>query len=188
MEYKLKDREMNMEKFPDEEPKLINQTHMNRTLYLESAAAMGKRWKGRIFSVLAAICAVYSLFIGNWLLFFLALLIAALALFSHLILAYRDFSRLKRRHGGEEWGKTIRFFSDCLESASDDTPPAVYPYRNIRNEYETEHMYVLDFGSGAPAITMAKDGFTVGTFQEMKEWLLERQRASYNEEPVEEEN
>ena len=93
----------------------------------------------------------------------------------------RDFGKLKRRHGADHWDKTIRFFDDHLESVSGGGAPSVLPYRRIRREYETEHMYVLDFGSAAPAMAFAKDGFTLGSFEEMKDWLLERQRASYDQ-------
>lgn len=165
----------------EQNPRLVNVTTMDKALYLESAAAMGKRWKGRIFSVLAMVCAVYGLIIHRWIVVALALLIAVLALFSHVIMAYRDFGKLKRRHGADHWDKTIRFFDDHLESFSGGGAPSVLPYRRIRREYETEHMYVLDFGSAAPAMTFAKDGFTLGSFEEMKNWLLERQRASYDQ-------
>ena len=80
-----------------QKPRLINVTTMDRALYLESAAAMGKRWKGRIFSVLAMVCAVYGLIIHRWIVVALALIIAVLALFSHVIMAYRDFGKLKCR-------------------------------------------------------------------------------------------
>ena len=172
----------------EQKPHLINVTTMDKALYLESAAAMGKRWKGRIFSVLAMVCAVYGLSIHRWIVVVLALLIALLALFSHVILAYRDFGKLKRRHGTDHWDKTIQFFDDHLESVSGSGAPSVLPYRRIRREYETEHMYVLDFGSAAPAMTFAKDGFTLGSFEEMKDWLLERQRASYDEPQAAEED
>ena len=94
-----------------QKPRLINVTTMDRALYLESAAAMGKRWKGRIFSVLAMVCAVYGLIIHRWIVVALALIIAVLALFSHVIMAYRDFGKLKRRHGADHWDKTIRFLT-----------------------------------------------------------------------------
>lgn len=176
------------EETADEMPTLINITKMNKSLYLESAAAMGKRWKGLIFTVLAAACAVYGLFVSNWVLLVLSLIVAIIALFSHLLLAYRDFGRLKRRYGAEEWIKTIRFYDDYLETSSEGSVPSVYPYRSIRREYETEHMYVLDFGSAGPATTLAKDGFTLGTFEEMKKWLTERQLASYDQDLAEEDD
>ena len=164
-----------------EQPHMINVTTMDKALYLESAAAMGKRWKGRIFAVLAMVCAVYGLIIQKWIVVVLALIIALLALFSHVILAYRDFGKLKRRHGADHWDKTIRFFDDYLESVSGSGVPSVLPYRRIRREYETEHMYVLDFGSAAPATAFAKDGFILGSFEELKDWLVERQRASFDQ-------
>ena len=71
----------------EQNPRLVNVTTMDQALYLESAAAMGKRWKGRIFSVLAMVCAVYGLIIHRWIVVALALLIAVLALFSHVIMA-----------------------------------------------------------------------------------------------------
>ena len=155
-----------------QKPRLINVTTMDRALYLESAAAMG-----RIFSVLAMVCAVYGLIIHRWIVVALALIIAVLALFSHVIMAYRDFGKLKRRHGADHWDKTIRFFDDHLESVSGGGAPSVLPYRRIRREYETEHMYVLDFGSAAPAMAFAKDGFTLGSFEEMKDWLYDESYA-----------
>ena len=36
-------------------------------------------------------------------------------------------------------------------------------------------------GKTTTAMTFAKDGFTLGSFEEMKDWLLERQRASYDQ-------
>lgn len=158
-----------------------NVTQMNRARYFEAAQVRGKSWKNRIFAGLAVICAVAGIFMSNLTVFLVSLLIALMAMFSHVVIAYRDFGKLKNFHPTGEWTKTVRFYADHIETDSGVGAVSAAHYRDIKKEYETEHMYVIDFGGKAPATTLCKDSFTLGSFEELRSFLLERQRAAYDD-------
>ena len=164
-----------------EEPVMENVTRMNRERYFEAATVRGKSWRSRIFTVLGAISAVTGLILGNPTLVVVALAVTLLSMFSHLIVAWRDFGKLKRFHPSGEWDKTIRFYADRIETDSGVGAVSVASYRDIKREYETEHMFVLDFGGKAPATTLHKDSFTSGSFAALRDFLVERQRAEYDD-------
>ena len=161
-------------------PVMENVTRMDRDRYFEAARVRGKSWKSRIFAALSVVCAMLGLMMTNLAVFVVGMIAALLAMFSHVILAYRDFGKLKRFHPTGEWTKTVRFFEDHIETDSGVGVTSVAKYRDIKREYETEHMYVIDFGGKVPATTLSKDGFVSGSFEEMKQFLLERQRAEYD--------
>lgn len=183
-------RQMEIEELTEEQvsaeakvasPVLVNITQMNRDRYFEAAMLRGKAWKNRIFAILAVIFAVVGgLMMNNMLVFVLCLLIALLAMFGHVILAYRDFGKLKNHHPTGEWTKTIRFYPDRVETDSGIGSVSIATYRDIKHEYESEHMYLIDFGGKAPATTLCKDSFTVGSIEELRAFLLERRRAEYD--------
>lgn len=167
---------------PEEEtPVMENVTAMNRERYFEAAAARGKSWKTRICTAIGIIVMVTGLFLTWAACFVLGLAATLLAMFSHVIIAYRDFSKLKRFHPSGEWTKTIRFYEDRVETDSGVGVVSVAKYGDIKREYETREMYVIDFGKAAPATTLHKDSFTVGSIDALRAFLLEKQRREYDD-------
>ncbi len=165
----------------DEAPLLENVSEMDEPLYMEAALARGKSWKNRLFALLGVVIAALGLMLGgNWLVTLLGLAVTLLAWFSPLIIGRRDLARLKARCAGDRWQKTVRFYSDRIETCSASGATTTARYRDIRREYESEHMYVIDYGRTCPATAFRKDGFTIGDLAQMKALLLERQRESFS--------
>lgn len=159
-------------------PLFVNVTHMDRDRYFEAVKARAR--SGRNLALLAGgiLAAVIGLLMaGRWIAV-LGILIAALSILSPAVIGRRDYRRLCERHPGGEWDKTIRFYADRLENdAGEGVTTAAYG--DIRREYESEHMYILDFGKARPAAAFDKDGFTKGSMAELKDFLTEARRAKY---------
>ncbi len=163
-----------------ESPQMENVTRMDKDGYFEAVMARGKALKRRIFSALGIVCAVVGLLMANRIVVVCGLLVTLLALFSHLLIGYRDFQKLKVVHPTGEWEKTTRFFEDYMEVDTGDGQPKRRAYKDIRREYETEHMYVVEFGKEVSAMTFRKDGFTKGSFEEFQAYLTDKQRQYYD--------
>jgi len=154
-------------------PVMENVSTINRHLYFEVVKARGKNKKSVFLSVIGIMMVPGGLLIGNWAVAVLSLMIALLALFSHVIIGTRDFGKLQRLHHDGQWVKTISFYSDRIESNSGNHMPTVAKYEDIRRELETEHMYVLEFGNHTSATMMCKDSFTSGSLDLLKQFILE---------------
>lgn len=165
----------------EEKERLIfeNHTEMNRELYFEAAATRGSKWKVRIFVLIGIVLLFSGIYLTDVPIIVLSIVVIALALFSHVIIAYRDFGKLKRFYPTGTWTKTVRFYEDHIETDSGIGAVTRATYKDIRKETETKHMYVIEFTREFPATTFRKDGFTEGSFEEFKSFLTERQRAEY---------
>ena len=169
-------------------PVLENVSTIDRERYFEAALARGKALKNRLFAGLGLVIAALGILMSrNVVVTILGILIALLAWFSPAIIGWRDFGRLKELHPQGSWIKTVRFYPDRIESCSEGGTPTVAAYSDIKREFETRQMYVIDFGKKAPATTFCKDGFTRGTLEELKAFLTEQQRKKYAPKKEEEE-
>lgn len=166
---------------PSEPPVMENVTAMDRARYFEAAAVRGRSWKVRICTAVGVIVMATGLFLTHAVILILGVIATLLAMFSHVVVAYRDFGKLKRFHPSGTWTKTIRFYEDRVETDSGVGILSVAKYGDIKREYETGQMYVIDFGKAAPATTLHKDSFTIGSFEALRAFLLEKQRAEYND-------
>lgn len=164
-------------------PVFENVTRMDRSLYLEAAAAQGKRARLRLFALGGGIAAATGLLLSLPVLTVFGIATAVLAVVSPLLTGLRDYQKLKRLHPSGVWSKTVRFYPDRIETDSGLGAVSTASYGSIRNEWESKRMYVLDFGGSASSNAFCKDAFTKGSFEELKIFLLERQRAAYDEEP-----
>lgn len=174
------DRAGSLAETEPEAPVMENVTAMNRERYFEAAAVRGKSWKVRICTAIGVIAMATGLFLTHAAILILGVIATLLAMFSHVVIAYRDFGKLKRFHPSGTWTKTIRFYEDRVETDSGVGALSVAKYSDIKREYETRQMYVIDFGKAAPATTLHKDSFTVGSIEALRAFLLEKQREEYN--------
>ena len=162
----------------ESEPLFVNVTHMDRDRYFEAVKARAR--SGRNLALLLggiAAAVIGLLMAGRWVAV-LGILIAVLSVLSPAVIGRRDYRRLCERHPGGAWDKTLRFYSDRLESdAGEGVTTAAYG--DIRREYESGRMYILDFGKARPAAAFDKDGFTKGSMEELKDFLTEARRAKY---------
>lgn len=162
-----------------EAPVMENVTVMNRARYFEAAAAQAKSWRTRICTAVGILAMATGLFLTHAAFFIMGVIAALLASFYHVIIAYRDFGKLKRSHPSGTWTKTVRFYEDRVETDSGTGTCSMAKYSDIRREYETQQMYVIDFGKAAPATAFHKDSFTAGSIETLRPFLLEKQREEY---------
>lgn len=156
-------------------------TRINKDLYFEAVKVRGKNLKNRCFTVFGILIAVVGLLMHQTAVLVLGLTIAVLAMFSHIIIGYRDYHKLCLIHPEGEWTKTVSFYGDRIETDSGSGQPTVARYEDIRHELQTEHMYLIDFGKKAPATTFCKADLTGGTLEEFTGFLTEKQRQVYNQ-------
>jgi hypothetical protein len=157
-----------------------NLSRIDRDLYFEAVRGMSRGWKNKLFSLVGVLLAVAGLLMTWKILLILGLVLAAGPTLSSTIIGHRDYQKLLLRHPEGEWDKAIRFYEDRVETCAQGGEPTVVPYQDIRREVETEHLYILDFGKKAPSTMLRKDGFRTGSLDELKDFLLDRQRAAYN--------
>lgn len=166
------------------EPLFVNVTRMDRETYFEAVRARARNPRNALLVFGGVAAAVIGLLMHSHTVAVLGAVIAVLAVVSPVLIGKRDFRRLCELHPGGTWEKTIRFYPDRLESDAGTGHVTEAMYADIRREYETERMYILDFGKKAPAAAMEKAGFTVGTAEELKTFLLEARRSRYAPEDV----
>ncbi len=165
---------------PEEnEPSFVNVTRMDRELYFEAVRARAKNGRSTLLVLGGIVAAAIGLLMHGTAVAVLGAAVAILAILSPAVIGRRDFRRLCALHPGGTWEKTVRFFSDRLESDAGSGHVTTAMYADIRREYETERLYILDFGKKAPAAAMEKSGFTLGTAEELKTFLTEARRAKY---------
>ncbi len=164
---------------PPTDPCFINISTIDRELYFEAARGRADGRRTRLFCTVSAIVMVVGLMMAKYIVVLLGLFTALLAIFSPILISKRDFSRLMLLHPEGSWQKTITFYEDRIEIDSGTGGQSTRSYDDIRKEIETPHMYILDFGKDYTATMLCKDGFTLGTMDELKTFLVERQRASY---------
>ena len=73
------------------------------------------------------------------------------------------------------------FFPDRVETDSGEGRISSAPYRSIQKEFETEHMYILEFGKEIPATAFDKNGFTEGSLDELRAFLLQARRSVFSD-------
>jgi hypothetical protein len=156
-----------------------NMSRIDRELYFEAVRGMSRGWKNRLLALAGVLVATVGLLMGWKPLLVLGLALGAGFALSPVLVGYRDYQKLLLRHPEGAWDKTVRFYEDRVETRSQGGPATAVPYRHIRREVETEHLYILDFGNKAPSTMFRKDGFCTGSLEELRPFLLERQRAAY---------
>ena len=161
------------------EPVMINVTRMDRDRYFEAVRVRAKSGRNLALTVGGIAVAAIGLLMHSYLAAALGAAVAVLTILQPFLIGRRDFRRLCEIHPGGEWEKTIRFFPDRVESDAGNGRITVASYDSIRREYESESMYVLDFGRISPAAAFSKDGFTRGSLAELKTFLTEVRRAKY---------
>lgn len=149
----------------DEEAMLVmeNRSLINRELYMEAARALSRRWTRYaaiafgILLILAGIALSESfLIIGGG-------IITVLSTFSWQIIVRRDFEKLKTRHNAENWLKTVRFYSNRIETEAASGSISTFAYGSIKKLLETKNMFIIVFDQRQPANMLRKDSFTIGT-------------------------
>lgn len=169
------------ERLEAEEPLLVmeNVSEIDRELYFEGVKARGKDIKMWIFTILGLLLVPTGLLMYKPLVWLLGVLIVLLAQFSHVITGVRDFSKLKRLHPSGVWRKRVRFYDDRLENSSSTGPVTTARYRDIKRTRESEHLYLIELRRNLPAILLRKDGFTLGSIEQLRPFLAEMERADY---------
>lgn len=159
----------------DEEATLVveNRSRINRQLYYEAASALHRKWTRFVEIAFGALLLVSGIAGGYMFLTVTGAIIFILSLLSWRILVQRDFRLLRELNGGEEWSKTIRFYSNRIETENGAGRVKAYRYENVKRFCETKHMFVLDFGKKSPATMMCKDGFVAGTFETVKSFVAD---------------
>lgn len=157
----------------DAELVMENKSRIDRALYFEAARALHRRWI-RFAEIAFGVLLLSSGLAGSYI--FLTVtgaIITALCLISWQVVARKDFSLLREKHGGEEWQKTVRFYSNRIETENGTGWLSTFHYENIKRCCETKHMLIIDFGKKSLATMMCKDGFTLGTYELAKSFILE---------------
>jgi len=169
---------------PDE-PVFVNVTRMDRERYFEAVRARAKNGRSLALCAGGAVCALIGLFMASRWVAVLGVLVFILTVLSPAIIGRRDYRRLCGRYPGGVWEKTVRFYADRLESDAGGGHVTTARYADIRHEYETARMYILDFGKTGPAAAIDKSGFVKGSEEELRAFITEARRARYApEEPV----
>ena len=159
----------------DDTPLFVNKTRMTREKYFEAVTARGKYGKNLFFRLAGPAAAVLGLTARLPGVAALGLIVALASILSPGLLGRRDYRRLCQLHPEGEWDKTVRFYRDRVETETDSGCTSV-PYGKIRHEAETEHMYILEFDRSTPATTFDKSGFTKGTLEDMKRFVVDARR------------
>ncbi len=154
-----------------------NVSRIDRETYFQAVRLRGRGWKMRIFTVLGLALIPTGLLMYQPWVWCMGIAIILLAQFSHVILGYRDYSKLKRIHPSGSWEKTIRFYEDRIETDSGAGSPTVARYRDLRRLRESDRILLLEFGQKAPATFLCKDSFTRGGADQLKAFLSEAMQA-----------
>ena len=161
------------------EPLFVNVTRMDRERYYESVLARARNGRNLALCIGGAAAALIGLFMASRWIALLGAAVFALAVLSPAAVGMRDYRKLCERHPGGVWEKTVRFYADRLESDAGDGNVTTAAYGDIRHEYESGRMYILDFGKTYPAAAIDKGGFVNGSVEELRAFLVEARRAEY---------
>ena len=157
----------------EEEPEPLFENHctVNKELYFEAVKAMSNRTKDLVIAIICAVLVPICFMLGNPVLAVVALIVAIVALSYRSIVGSRDFRRLKARHPEGEWTKRVRIYDEYVVTDSEeenDDNVTVVALQDLKKIRETEHLCILDFGKTAPATLMDKDGFQIGSVEELR--------------------
>jgi hypothetical protein len=149
----------------DAEATLVMENHslINRELYLEAGRALSRRWTRYAAKVIGILLIVAGIASSEGFLMIGGVIITVLSTFSWLIIVYRDFNKLRKRHRAEAWQKTVRFYSNRIEIEAGAGNVSTFSYSAIRRLRETRNMLIIVFGKKQPANMLRKDSFTLGT-------------------------
>lgn len=136
---------------------------INRELYMEAARGLSRRWTRYAAKVFGISFVLAGIALSESFLIIGGTIITVLSTFSWLFVARRDFDRLRKRHGTEAWQKTVRFYSNRIETEASSGSISTFSYRAIRQLRETKNMLVIVFDNKQPANMLRKDSFTLGT-------------------------
>lgn len=163
-------------------PLLENHCTVNKELYFEAVQAMSNRTKDLVIAIISAILVPICLMLDNKALALVALIVALVALFYRAVIGQRDFRRLKSKHPSGQWTKRVRVFSDYVvtDSEDDEDNVTVVPLEDLKKVRETDHLCILDFGKKAPATLMDKNGFQIGSLEELRILMKELNVAEAN--------
>ncbi len=168
-----------------DEPLFVNVTHMDRDRYFEAVKTRARSGRNLALLLGGIVVAVIGLFMASRWVALLGVMTFSLTVLSPAVIGRRDYRKLCERHPSGVWEKTVRFYSDRLESDAGDGNVTTAGYGDIRHEYESERMYILDFGKAYPASAIDKSGFVKGSMEELRTFLTEARRAEYApKEPV----
>jgi hypothetical protein len=140
-----------------------NRSLINRELYMEAARALSRRWTRYAAQVFGVSLVLAGIALSESFLFIGGLIITVLSTFSWLVIVYRDFAKLRKRHGAETWQKTVRFYSDRIETETGAGSISTFSYGAVRRIRETRNMLIMVFDKQQPANMLRKDSFTLGT-------------------------
>ena len=156
-----------------------NVSEINRELYFEGVRARRKGLRLYLFTALGILLVPTGLLMYKFWVWGLGLVIVLLAQFSHIMIGWRDFGKLRRLHPSGVWTKTVRFYDDRIESRSGQGPVRTARYRDLKQTGESEHLYIVEFRSGLPAVLLRKDGFTTGEGERLRSFLRRMEEADY---------
>ena len=156
-----------------------NVSEINRELYFEGVRARRKGLRLYLFTALGILLVPTGLLMYKFWVWGLGLVIVLLAQFSHIMIGWRDFGKLRRLHPSGVWTKTVRFYDDRIESRSGQGPVRTARYRDLKQTGESEHLYIVEFRSGLPAVFLRKDGFTTGEGERLRSFLRRMEEADY---------
>lgn len=151
------------------EPLAVNQSKIDRALHFEAVRSISGRRRYLICVIGGFILIPICMLNGNRAMAVMALMICVLGICSGPLKGWRDYNKLKRQYPAGEWGKSLRFFEDHVESEGESGRISAASYEQLKKIRETEHLYILDFGNRAPASMMTRDGFTKGSIEVVRE-------------------
>lgn len=159
----------------DAEATLVMENHslLNRELYMEAARALSRRWTRYAAIAFGILLILSGVGLAESFLIIGGIIITLLSTFSWLIIVHRDFVKLKQKHGAETWLKTVRFFSNRIETEAGTGSISTFTYDSIKRLCETENMLIIVFDKKLPSNMMRKDSFTLGTCDLAKSFIGE---------------
>ena len=153
----------------DDEILVENRCTVDKNLYFEAVKAMSNRKKDLTIAVIAAILVPVGLMMDNRIVAVISLVIAVVALSYRTLVGYRDYGRLKKVHPDGCWTKHVCVYSDHVETSTEGAENiTVVPLEKLKKIRSTDHLCILDFGKYAPATLMDKDGFQVGSPEDLR--------------------
>ena len=150
-----------------------NRSLIDRELYMEAARALSRRWTRYAAIAFGLLLALAGIALAESFLIIGGGIITVLSTFSWLAIAMRDFGKLKERLGAESWLKTVRFYSDRIETEAGTGSIATFSYDAIRQLRETKNMLIIVFDKKQPSTMLRKDSFTLGSFDLVMAFLSE---------------
>ena len=146
---------------------------ISRELYMEAARALSRRWTRYASIAIGILLILTGIAIAESFLIIGGAIIALLSTFTWLIIARRDFDKLIMKHGAENWLKTVRFYSNRIETEAGTGSVSSFAYQSIKRLSESKNMVIIVFDQKQPANMMRKDSFTLGTYDMAKAFIAE---------------